>query len=691
MCLAERCCVSLSLQLAYLLDDAAVRFVVAEPLFAAPLTEALAAANALRVGGVLWIGDAPTMPLGGIKSVAYSTAIEAAARRVASYDGFPPVEVVEAPSVSELPCEMYYTSGTTGFPKGVMLSHANVAIHAIGCLEEHGIHVDDVWGHFAPIFHLVDAYSMFSITMAGGSHVFVSGAPAFSAAAVVAAIATHRVTVSNVAASMIPLLLNQSHGAGPTGDSRTSHDLTSLELLSCGGSPLSRELVCAALGAFGSPTAGCEFFLSYGMTECGGKISYSLLDRPGVRQLTPQQQIDIIASSGRPFGPIEVRLVNEGGPPITEPDVPGEVQIRGPTVFTGYHARPDASAEAFTADGWFRTGDVAKLDTYGYLTVCDRYTPSPKLSPSWTTLDPLNPQPSRPSCRPSTPAVALSGPISHPASAAPSRLISPHLAPPPPLPHLAPRPSRCRVKDMILMGGENVYSVEVERVLADHPAVLYCAVYGVPNDLLGELVKAVVVLQPGALSQPAASVTTSLRQHCAQSLADFKCPRLIQLMPLEQLPLTGSGKVAKAELRTKDASRATSVGAASAARVAPPPQQSPSPLLEVRWEREWLKTPAVGEPPVFTPRLLLCAPQSADGASLAAALRAAAGALCVELPDPLEGGGALGGRLGQDKVRPPATHATPPQDELTDAPRVTQRVFPTSFAFSLASPLPPNS
>ena len=216
-------------------------------------------------------------------------------------------------------CQMYYTSGTTGRPKGVVLSHANVVLHALGCMVEHRITANDVWGHIAPMFHLVDAYAVFSVTWVGGTHVFPTRN--FSAESTLELIEAHRVTVTNMASTMATLLL--SH---PTCAER---DLTSLQLLSCGGAPLSAAVMQRAMAVF-----QCEFFLSYGMTECCGKISMSLLTDE-VRLLPAAEQHQYVLTSGRPFGLLEVRVVDVKTLPtgVTSRDVDrdgkdvGEVRI----------------------------------------------------------------------------------------------------------------------------------------------------------------------------------------------------------------------------------------------------------------------------------------------------------------------------------------------------------------------------
>lgn len=264
----------------------------------------------------------------------------------------------------------------------------------------------------------------------------------------------------------------------------------------------------------------------------------SLLDQPGVRTLPAAEQLALVTTSGRPFGTMDVRLVDTSDTPVTGIGSTGEVQISGPTVFAGYHGKPEATAEAFTADGYFRTGDVARWEAHGYLTICDR------------------------------------------------------------------------VKDMILTGGENVYCVEVERVLADHADVLLVCVYGVPNDFLGEAVKAVVVPKDESRITDARDLIRSLRAHASSLLADYKCPRSYELMTKAQLPMTGSGKVSKAELKKGDAARRTQqpppatpppvpfstpnpAAAAAAAPFTTPssaslltaPTEAPPPLLSIEWKR----------------------------------------------------------------------------------------------------------
>ena len=128
----------------------------------------------------------------------------------------------------------------------------------------------------------------------------------------------------------------------------TPFELDSIELLSCDDSLPPRELISSTFKTFGSPSTGCEFFVSYTMVECCGKITSSILDTPLVRRLSPERQLNLVATSGRPFGPIELRLVDAQGAQIEMLHEPGQVQIRGPTVFERYHGDDIEAREVST-------------------------------------------------------------------------------------------------------------------------------------------------------------------------------------------------------------------------------------------------------------------------------------------------------------------------------------------------------
>ncbi len=381
---------------------------------------------------------------------------------------------------------MYYTSGTTGKPKGVVLSHRIVVHHAVGTIQEMKLNRNDVWAHLAPMFHLVDVFAVYAITLVGGRHVTY---PSFNAVEALLLIERERVTVTNVASTMISMLVNNPLVQ--------QLDLTCLRVISCGGSPQSPAVVTRAIAVF-----GCEFFLSYGMTECCGKISMSILPED-ISGMSVEDQLDLVYTSGRPFSLIDVRVVDDEGNDVAKDgNAVGEVWVRGPTVFDGYFGLLDATKEAFSPEKWFHTGDLATASSNGYIKVVDRK------------------------------------------------------------------------KDMLLVGGENVYTTEVEAVLHAHPSVHQSAVFGVPNKVMGELVAAAVTLVhhpvgSSGISAGSAVLSKELIAWCKERLAEYKVPIAVHI--IDKFPTTGSGKIVKTELRKMFASGGAVSIAAPAAAAAPPP------------------------------------------------------------------------------------------------------------------------
>jgi fatty-acyl-CoA synthase len=349
---------------------------------------------------------------------------------------------------------LYYTSGTTGQPKGVMLTHRNVSAHAVAAVAELGLTDRDTWAHIAPMFHLADAWATFAITLVGGRHVML---PRFEPEAALALIAQERITLTNLVPTMLNLMVKH--------EARQRYDYRSLRLVLSGGAPIAPAVVRAIVETFGA-----EYVQTYGMTETSPYLTLSLL-KAHLRERSAEEQFRFRAKTGRPFLAVELRVVREDGTPVARDESEaGEIQVRGETVTPGYWQRPEATRDAFTADGWLRTGDLAVEDGEGYVTIVDRK------------------------------------------------------------------------KDMIITGGEKVYSTEVEHVLYQHPAVLEAAVYGMPDAVWGEVVVAAVVARPGvALGEPA------VLAFCRERLTGFKVPRQVRF--LAELPKTGSGKVLKRALR----------------------------------------------------------------------------------------------------------------------------------------------
>ena len=363
-------------------------------------------------------------------------------------DGF-----VAAPRAPDDVAHLYYTSGTTGRPKGVPLTHRNVVSHALAATSELDLAADDVWGHIAPMFHLADAWATLAITAVGGTHAFC---PEFSPTAALDVISRRGITVTNLVPTMLQRMLHEIQSGA------YSYANSDLRLVLSGGAPIAPETVAAILGTF-----RCEYVQTYGLTETSPYLTLATLD-PEQRQLSAERQLALRARTGRAFETVELDVVDERGQSVPRDDrAVGEIVARGSSVTPGYWNRPEETAAAFS-DGWFHTGDLATIDRNGSVNIVDR------------------------------------------------------------------------AKDVILSGGENVYSIEVENALYAHPAVLECAAFGVPSAQWGEEVRAAVVLRADATE-------AELRDHCAALTARYKVPKQIAILP--ELPKTGSGKIAKRLLR----------------------------------------------------------------------------------------------------------------------------------------------
>ena len=266
-------------ELAYILDDSEPTVIVAAPQFAARVTGALAQAGdgvLQELEVVMWATgeDSGAFVAEGLgfPQAAYEAECRVFADRI-DYHAF----LRPAAWGGSLPYMQYYTSGTTGRPKAVVLQNSIVCTHAAAAAEEMGLTFSDVWGHFAPMFHLVDAFAMYSITMVGGTHVIL---PAFEAGLALRTIEQEGITCTNMASTMITMLVNSP--------ALRHVDLSSLRIVSCGGSPLPPANVLTAVA-----NLGCQFFISYGMTETCGKISMSLLS-PAVRARPLPEQVQML-------------------------------------------------------------------------------------------------------------------------------------------------------------------------------------------------------------------------------------------------------------------------------------------------------------------------------------------------------------------------------------------------------------
>jgi long-chain acyl-CoA synthetase len=345
---------------------------------------------------------------------------------------------------------IYYTGGTTGRPKGVMLSHANLVTNAMNMTVGMGFDSDAVYLHAAPMFHLSDSCSTYGVTMLGGTHVFM---PRFEPSSFLEIVAAERVTNVTLVPTMINMLLNHE---------KIDHfDLSSLRRVCFGAAPMSDGLLRRILHKL----PHVRFQQAWGMTELSPIAT--LMDA----KFATAEHLESgrLRSCGQAVASVDVAIVDEQGAEVPRGNV-GEVVVRGPTVMKGYWQQPEATVAALR-DGWMHSGDAGVMDEEGFVFIVDR------------------------------------------------------------------------LKDMIVTGGENVYSAEVENIVSLLPDIAEVAVIGIPNDTWGEAVHAVVVARPSAEVLP-----EDVLAFCRERLASFKCPRSVEVRR-QSLPLSGAGKVLKAELR----------------------------------------------------------------------------------------------------------------------------------------------
>ncbi len=355
-------------------------------------------------------------------------------------------EVVPAEPEEDDAALLMYTGGTTGLPKGVLLTQRNLVLTAYHIGLTVRVEQDDRYLVQVPMFHAASMGAIIAMPTTGGQLVTV---PVFDAGAVMTACETHACTNT----IMVPTMLAMTFAHADYAPAR----LGSLTRLTYGASPMPRPV----LERLRKDLPDLQLFQGYGMTESAALVS-CLLPEDHARE-------EKLASAGRPVQGTVVSVRDAADVEVAVGEV-GEVCVQGGQFMREYWRRPEETAEAFRG-GWYRTGDAGRVDDEGYLYLVDR------------------------------------------------------------------------TKDMIVTGGENVYSTEVEQALAAHPAVAQVAVIGVPDDVYGEAVHAVVVLLPGAAATEAELIT-----HAKGLIAGYKAPRSVSFRD-EPLPLSGAMKVLKRELR----------------------------------------------------------------------------------------------------------------------------------------------
>ena len=350
--------------------------------------------------------------------------------------------------------ELFYTSGTSANPKGVMLTHRNIYLHAQNVCLGFNIENGAVELHTIPLFHANGWGVAHFLTLLGGKHVMMQR---FETKEVFRLIEKEGVHSFSLVPIMATALVNCPE--------RLNYNLSSLRRIVIGGAASSPTLIREV-----EEKLGCECFSGYGLTETSPSLSISPM-KLGMGWDSEQRYVGQ-AMTGYAFPGVEIRVVD-----ANDNDVPrdgqsiGEIVARSDGVMEGYWRQPDASAEALRG-GWFHTGDMATLNEEGYLLIVDRK------------------------------------------------------------------------KDIIVSGGENISSLELEKAILAHPAVLEAGVIPVPDEKWGEVPKALVVLKPNA-----AATEAELIEFCRAHVSHYKCPRSFEFVA--SLPKTGTGKILKKDLRKK--------------------------------------------------------------------------------------------------------------------------------------------
>jgi long-chain acyl-CoA synthetase len=383
------------------------------------------------------------------------TDLEALIGRPADYAALPDADLPEADVAPDDDATIFYTSGTTGHPKGALGTHRNLMTNILSvgyAIARSALRRGDVPASptaktglmVIPLFHVTACSASLMGSMAvGNTTVFMRRWDAVEAMGI---IERERVQVTGGVPTIAWQLLHHPD--------RARFDLSSLEMISYGGAPAAPELARRIHAEFGAlPGNG------WGMTETMATVTShageDYLNRPD--------------SAGPPVPVSELKIVPvDGGRELPVGEV-GELWAKGPQIVKGYWNKPEATAETFV-DGWVRTGDLARLDEEGFCYIVDR------------------------------------------------------------------------AKDMVIRGGENIYSIEVENALFDHPAVSDAALIGLPHKTLGEEPAAIVQLAPGAHASE-----EELRNWVRGRLAAFKVPVRIAFLP-HPLPRNANGKILKKEL-----------------------------------------------------------------------------------------------------------------------------------------------
>ena len=345
---------------------------------------------------------------------------------------------------------LMYTGGTTGTPKGVMMSHRNALISGIATALQCGFTRDDSTCFVLPIFH-VSWWPILVVLLVGGK-ACINRKPNLDM--IFTLVQEERCTHLN----MVPTI----YGWMVDYPNIEKYDLSSLRILSYAGSPMPLEILKKCIVKFGN-----RFIQGYGATETSGATIGMLAAED---HFLEGEKSKYLSSAGKPGINAQVKIVDEEDNTLRPGEI-GEICVKGKHIMMGYWKNPKLTAEVLKG-GWYHTGDMGYIDDDGYIFMTDRKA------------------------------------------------------------------------DMIISGGENVYPKEVEDVIYAHPAVKECSVVSSPSEGWGEIVRAVVVLKPGAQA-----TEQDIIDHCKKTLAGYKCPKAVSFW--DDLPKTIVGKILKKDIKKK--------------------------------------------------------------------------------------------------------------------------------------------